>query len=150
MRSTPFWRPLCRCWKALPSLGRARALSQIQRGYLHEVAGDILGPAVPTAVVTGPSFAVEVAQDLPTAVTVASDDSVFAGRLAGMLHSGSMRAYTSGDIVGAELGGAVKNVLAIATGVGDGMGLGLNARAALVTRGAGRNHAFGNGDGRPT
>jgi len=103
--------------------------------FLHEVAGDRLGPDVPLAIVTGPSFAKEVAQGLPTAVTVHSDSAEFAQAVAEVLHSPAFRAYTGTDMLGAELGGAMKNVLAVATGVADGMGLGLNARAGLITRG---------------
>ncbi|MBS0575437.1 MAG: NAD(P)-dependent glycerol-3-phosphate dehydrogenase [Proteobacteria bacterium] len=103
--------------------------------FLHEVAADVLGPGVPLAVVTGPSFAREVAQGLPTAVTVHSDDDAFARKVARVLHGPTFRAYTGNDIRGAELGGAMKNVLAVATGVADGMNLGLNARAGLITRG---------------
>lgn len=102
---------------------------------LHEVAARLLGPEKGLAAVTGPSFAREVARDLPTAVTVASNQEEFGGEIARALHGGSFRAYTSPDLVGAELGGAVKNVLAVATGISDGMGLGDNCRAALVTRG---------------
>lgn len=103
--------------------------------FLHEPARRVFGHDRPLAVVTGPSFAVEVAAGLPTAVTVAGTDPGFCARIAQLLHAGNFRAYTSDDIVGAELGGSVKNVLAIATGMCDGMGLGDNARAALVTRG---------------
>jgi len=103
--------------------------------FLHEVAAEALGPDVPVAVVTGPSFAKEVAQGLPTAVTVHSDDESFAQDIAGSLHGAAFRAYTGNDMLGAELGGAMKNVLAVATGVADGMALGLNARAGLITRG---------------
>jgi glycerol-3-phosphate dehydrogenase (NAD(P)+) len=103
--------------------------------FLHEVAGDILGDAVPLAVVTGPSFAREVAQGLPTALTVHSDDEAFAQTVAEALHGPAFRAYTGNDMLGAELGGAMKNVLAVATGIADGMALGLNARAGLITRG---------------
>ncbi|MFN3965905.1 MAG: NAD(P)H-dependent glycerol-3-phosphate dehydrogenase, partial [Silanimonas lenta] len=103
--------------------------------FLHEVAGELLGPGVPLAVITGPSFAKEVAQGLPTAVTVHSDDADFAQAWADRLHGPGFRAYTGTDMLGAELGGAMKNVLAVATGVADGMGLGLNARAGLITRG---------------
>ena len=103
--------------------------------FLHEVAAEALGPDVPVAVVTGPSFAKEVAQGLPTAVTVHSDDENFAQDIAGSLHGAAFRAYTGNDMLGAELGGAMKNVLAVATGVADGMALGLNARAGLITRG---------------
>ena len=103
--------------------------------FLHEVAEEAFGPAVPLAVVTGPSFAKEVAQGKPTAVTVHSNDAEFASRVAQLLHSAAFRAYTGTDMVGAELGGAMKNVLAVATGVADGMQLGLNARAGMITRG---------------
>ncbi len=103
--------------------------------FLHEVAGEVLGPDVPLAVVTGPSFAAEVAAGLPTALTVHSDDAAFAQVVADVLHGPAFRVYTGSDMRGAELGGAMKNVLAVATGAADGMGLGLNARTGLITRG---------------
>ncbi|MCL1635863.1 NAD(P)-dependent glycerol-3-phosphate dehydrogenase [Luteimonas sp. SX5] len=103
--------------------------------FLHEVAAETLGADVPLAVVTGPSFAKEVAIGLPTALTVHSDTPQFAQSVADVLHGPAFRAYTGNDMVGAELGGAMKNVLAVATGVADGMNLGLNARAGLITRG---------------
>lgn len=103
--------------------------------FLHEVAREILGDEVPLAVVTGPSFAKEVTQGLPTAITVHGDDAEFAQVVAEAMHGPTFRAYTGDDMVGAELGGAMKNVLAVATGVADGMQLGLNARAGLITRG---------------
>lgn len=103
--------------------------------FLHEVAADALPAGTPLAVVTGPSFAKEVALGLPTAVTVHSDDPAFAAAVAQWLHGPVFRAYTGTDMIGAELGGAMKNVLAVATGVADGMRLGLNARAGLITRG---------------
>jgi glycerol-3-phosphate dehydrogenase (NAD(P)+) len=121
-----------------PGQGIAWACKGLEPGtgqFLHEPARRLFGDSRPLAVVTGPSFAVEVAAGLPTAVTVASTDRDFSARIARLLHAGNFRAYTSDDIVGAELGGSVKNVLAIATGMCDGMGLGDNARAALVTRG---------------
>jgi glycerol-3-phosphate dehydrogenase (NAD(P)+) len=103
--------------------------------FLHEVAADLLGDEVPLAVVTGPSFAKEVAAGLPTALTVHGTDPRFTQQVADALHGPSFRAYTGEDMLGAELGGAMKNVLAVATGVADGMQLGLNARAGLITRG---------------
>ena len=126
-----------------PHAGVAWATKGFEPGsgrFLHEVAGDILGNSgraddVPLAVVTGPSFAKEVAAGLPTALTVHSDDTVFCQQVADILHGPAFRAYTGNDMRGAELGGAMKNVLAVATGVADGMGLGLNARAGLITRG---------------
>lgn len=102
--------------------------------FLHELVAEKL-PGRPAAVVTGPSFAREVAGGLPGAVTVHSDDADFAQLLAGMLHAPNLRAYSGSDVLGAELGGAMKNVLAVATGIADGMELGLNARAGLITRG---------------
>jgi len=103
--------------------------------FLHEVAADVLGADVPLAVVTGPSFAKEVAAGLPTALTVHGSHEEFSEQVAAVLHGPSFRAYIGDDMCGAELGGAMKNVLAVATGVADGMDLGLNARAGLITRG---------------
>ena len=103
--------------------------------FLHQVAEDLLPEGTPLAVVTGPSFAKEVALGLPTAVTVHSDTAAFADQIAQCLHGPAFRAYTGDDMIGAELGGAMKNVLAVATGVADGMNLGLNSRAGLITRG---------------
>jgi len=102
---------------------------------LHDVATQYLPEGTAQAIVTGPSFAKEVAMNLPTAVTVAGSDEVFTKVMANALHGGRFRAYTSNDMIGAELGGAVKNVMAVATGICDGMKLGDNARAALITRG---------------
>jgi glycerol-3-phosphate dehydrogenase (NAD(P)+) len=90
---------------------------------------------IQAAVLSGPSFASEVAKGMPCALTVASDSNELITKVQDALHHGNMRIYGSNDIVGVELGGAIKNVLAIATGIGDGLGLGLNARAALLTRG---------------
>ncbi len=102
--------------------------------FLHELVGERL-PGHPMAVITGPSFAREVVAGLPTAVTVHGNRDDFAQCVANLLHAPNLRAYTGHDMLGAELGGAVKNVLAVATGVADGMELGLNARAGLITRG---------------
>lgn len=102
---------------------------------LHSVAGAVLGDGHPGAVISGPNFAAEVARGLPTATTVAATDTAHARFVAGLLHGPGFRAYTSSDMVGVELGGAVKNVLAIACGVADGLGFGANARAAIITRG---------------
>jgi len=103
--------------------------------FLHEVAQEVFGPDTPLCVVTGPSFALEVAQGLPTAVTAHAFDPEFAQTVARALHGPTFRVYTGTDMIGAELGGAMKNVLAVATGVADGMALGLNARSGLITRG---------------
>ncbi len=102
----------------------------------HQVVEDAFGGAAPSSgALSGPSFALEVAQGLPCALTLAACDTAFARDTAAALHGGRLRVYYTGDIVGVEVGGAVKNVLAIAVGISDGMGLGQNARAALVTRG---------------
>ncbi len=104
-------------------------------GWLgHEVARAIC-PNARVGVLSGPSFAIEVAQGRPTALVAASADAALCDEAVTALHSDSLRIYTSNDPVGVEVGGAVKNVLAIATGIADGMNLGLNARAALITRG---------------
>jgi glycerol-3-phosphate dehydrogenase (NAD(P)+) len=102
---------------------------------MHQVVEDVLGKDIQSAVISGPSFAKEVAGSLPTAVTLASNDIEYAKELASYFHSDSFRVYVSDDVIGVELGGTVKNVLAIASGIVDGLGFGANARAALVTRG---------------
>lgn len=102
---------------------------------LHEVATEILGAKATLGVLSGPTFAKEVAAGLPSALTVAATSVAFAKRIVSWLHNANFRAYTSDDIVGVQLGGASKNVLAIAAGVADGLGYGANARAALITRG---------------
>jgi glycerol-3-phosphate dehydrogenase (NAD(P)+) len=101
----------------------------------HQVVQQVLGSALPLGVLTGPSFAQEVARGLPCALTIGSDSSALRELVVDIVHGGSLRVYGCSDVVGVEVGGAVKNILAIATGVVDGLGLGLNARAALITRG---------------
>ncbi|MDD5059322.1 MAG: NAD(P)-dependent glycerol-3-phosphate dehydrogenase [Sideroxydans sp.] len=103
--------------------------------FPHQVAEQVLPASFPRGVLSGPSFAQEVARGQPTAMTLASNDSEFAQRTAKALHHSRLRIYSSTDLVGVEIGGAVKNVLAIAAGICDGMKMGLNARAALLTRG---------------
>jgi glycerol-3-phosphate dehydrogenase (NAD(P)+) len=101
----------------------------------HDVAREVLGPDVPTAVLSGPTFAKEVGAGLPTAMTVASADENYAMALARGLSGLNFRAYASSDMVGVEVGGATKNVLAIGAGISDGLGFGANTRVALITRG---------------
>jgi len=101
----------------------------------HQVAAEVLGSDRPMAVLSGPTFAKEVAEGLPTAMTVAAKDSDFAAALAKSLSGDNFRTYTSNDIIGVEVGGAVKNVLAIGAGMSDGLGFGANARIALINRG---------------
>lgn len=101
----------------------------------HRVAAEVLGAERPMAVLSGPTFAKEVGAGLPTAMTIAANDDDFAQDLAVALSSDKFRAYTSDDIIGVEVGGAVKNVLAIAAGMSDGLGFGANTRIALINRG---------------
>jgi glycerol-3-phosphate dehydrogenase (NAD(P)+) len=101
----------------------------------HQVVAEVFGEQVPGAVVSGPTFAREVGAGLPTAMTIAASDPGFARELAQRLSSRNFRAYTSSDVVGVEIGGAVKNVLAIGAGISDGLGFGANTRIALITRG---------------
>ncbi len=101
----------------------------------HQVAAEVLGSQRPEAVMSGPTFASEVGRGLPTAMTIASKDTDYASELAASISSERFRAYTSDDIVGVEVGGAVKNVLAIGAGISDGLGFGANTRVALISRG---------------
>ena len=112
-----------------------KGLEQGTRKLLHQIVREELGITVPVAAVSGPTFAQEVAKGLPGAITVASKNSEFAHDLASALHSEYFLTYTSDDIIGVEIGGAAKNVMAIAAGIADGMGFGTNTRAALITRG---------------
>lgn len=128
--------------KLKPHLGEDAKIAWATKGLegrsgkmLHEVVAAILGPATPAAVLSGPTFAGEVAAGQPTAITVASANREFAGEMAALLHNQNFRAYTTEDMIGVQLGGATKNVLAIAAGVADGLGFGANSRAALITRG---------------
>lgn len=124
-----------------PHLSRETPLVICSKGVEQEsgaLMSDVLrdaAPAAPTAVLSGPTFAIELARDLPTAATLASADPELARRLASEIGSRTFRLYHSGDLVGVQIGGAVKNVIAIAAGVVEGRALGDNARAALVTRG---------------
>jgi len=109
---------------------------ELSTGLLpHQVAEQVLGANVPTAVISGPTFAREVGAGLPTAMTVAASDQVFAKELAQKISGTNFRAYTSQDVIGVEIGGAIKNVMAIGAGLSDGLGFGANTRIALITRG---------------
>ncbi len=137
----------------VPSTAFAEVLALMQPYFAHQAIGwaikgfdkqsnnllsytfTKLFPGRDYAVVAGPSFAKEVAANLPTAVTVAGNSLAFAQQFASFLHSKNLRTYTSDDIIGAQIGGALKNVIAIAAGIGDGLGFGANTRAALITRG---------------
>ncbi len=101
----------------------------------HQIVHEILGDAIPAGALSGPSFAQEVARGLPCALAIASDSEALRERVVQAVHGPAIRIYSTDDLIGVEVGGAVKNILAIATGIIDGLGLGLNARAALITRG---------------
>ncbi len=132
-RAADFDRPLVVC---------AKGIEEKNGQFLHQVAKDCC-PRAAVAVLSGPTFADEVAKGLPTAVTLAADDSGLAERLRERLKLPTFRIYLSDDVAGAEIGGAVKNVLAIACGVVEGRGLGQNARAALIGRGFAEMTRFG-------
>jgi glycerol-3-phosphate dehydrogenase (NAD(P)+) len=124
-----------------PLLHASTGISWATKGFepgtqrlLSEVATQLL-PGRELAVISGPTFAGEVARGLPTAVTVAATTSDHAQRMAELLHASWFRAYTSDDLIGVQIGGASKNVMAIAAGIADGLGFGANTRAALITRG---------------
>ncbi|MDD1616228.1 MAG: glycerol-3-phosphate dehydrogenase (NAD(P)+) [Methylococcaceae bacterium NSP1-2] len=128
--------------KLKPYLSNEVSIAWATKGFnpddgslLHEVVAELFSTQTPAAILSGPTFAREVAADLPTAITIAANQSHFARQLSDMLHSERFRTYTSADIIGVEVGGAVKNVLAIAAGIADGLGFGANTRAALITRG---------------
>ena len=125
-----------------PLLGRRSRVCWATKGFElhsgklpHQVATEVLGSDRPVAVLSGPTFAKEVGEGLPTAMTIAANNNDFAKSLAVALSGDKFRAYTSDDMVGVEVGGATKNVLAIGAGISDGLGFGANTRIALITRG---------------
>jgi glycerol-3-phosphate dehydrogenase (NAD(P)+) len=132
-------RPLVQAVRAqglgLPLVWLCKGFETGSRKLPHQVLNEAWPDHPPAAALSGPSFAQEVAKGLPAALTVASIDMDFARHMAQELHDPKLRLYASTDVVGVELGGALKNVIAIAAGISDGLGFGLNARAALVTRG---------------
>ena len=119
-------------------VGVAWASKGLEHGsgkLIHQVIAEELPQCKKTAVMSGPTFAGEVARNLPTSITVASESEDFSRQISDDLHSGRFRVYLSDDLIGVELGGSIKNVLAIAAGAADGLGFGANTRAALITRG---------------
>jgi glycerol-3-phosphate dehydrogenase (NAD(P)+) len=127
-QAAPGWKP------GVPAIVCAKGIEEATCALMHEVVSEALPDAV-VAVLSGPSFAAEVARDLPTAVTFACADPAMRETVPAALGTRRFRIYSSEDVVGAEVGGAVKNVLAIACGIVEGRGMGDNARAALITRG---------------
>jgi len=118
-----------------PVVWACKGLDKTSGDLLHVRAQQVLGEQAEIAIVSGPTFAMEVARNLPAAITAASFDPEFAKRVASWFHGGSMRVYFSDDMIGVQLAGALKNVLAVAAGITDGLQYGANARAAMVTRG---------------
>lgn len=116
-------------------LWATKGLCSNEHKLLSDVAKNIVPVFVPCGIITGPSFAKEVVNHLPTAILVASENKTFAQKMQSLWYSDSFRVYISDDLIGAQIGGAVKNVLAIAVGISDGLGFGSNAKAALITRG---------------
>ena len=132
---------------ALPGVVCLAKGLQASTGRLpHQVLGDAL-PGRAVGCLSGPSFAQEVAAGLPVALSAASTDEALSHRMVQAFHHGAMRAYRSADLVGVEIGGALKNIMAVATGTCDGLGLGLNARSALLTRGLAEITRFGMAQG---
>jgi glycerol-3-phosphate dehydrogenase (NAD(P)+) len=127
---------------AVPLILCAKGMEEATMELMHEVARDAQ-PHAPVAVLSGPTFAHEVAAGLPAAVTLAVEDRVLGERLRDRIARPWFRPYLSNDVIGAEIGGAVKNVLAIACGVVEGRRLGLNARSALISRGFAEMTRFG-------
>ena len=134
-----FLRPVCEAaadnWPSgVPAVICSKGIEQDSYSLMSEIVGEVL-PAKPIAILSGPAFAVEVASNLPTAVTLASEDETLAKVLMETLNTRFFRIYRSRDVIGTQIGGAVKNVLAIACGIVEGRKLGDNAKSALMTRG---------------
>lgn len=131
----PLLREIAASGSKVPLIWACKGFESGTMKLPHEVFREELADDVPCGVLSGPSFAQEVASGQPAALTLASADMHFAHYAAALIHSPRLRVYSSDDVVGVEVGGAVKNVMAIAAGISDGMGFGYNARAALITRG---------------
>jgi glycerol-3-phosphate dehydrogenase (NAD(P)+) len=121
-------------WQAAPAVICAKGIEEKSHALMSEIAAEAL-PGIPLAILSGPTFAAEVARGLPTAITLACADQELGHRLVEAIGTTTFRPYLSDDLVGAQIGGSVKNVLAIGCGIVEGRGLGDNARAALLTRG---------------
>jgi len=135
--------------KNTPIIWANKGLEKSTAKLPHEVAIDVLGSPNTTSnnrnfgVISGPSFAAELVRSLPTAVTIGSTNEELSSIAAKLFHHSNMRVYTSNDVIGISVGGALKNVIAIASGISDGMGFGNNARAAIITRGLAEISRFG-------
>src|SRR3954451_8681384 len=128
-------RAIAQAARPIPVIWLCKGLEAGTAKLPHQVAQEELRAAAARGVLSGPSFAQEVARGIPAAVTLASEDAAFSAQLARELHTLRLRVYSSQDVIGVEVGGAAKNVIAIAAGISDGLGFGESARAALLTRG---------------
>jgi len=127
----------------LPIIWAHKGLEPLLAKLPYEVALEVLGNEQKWGALSGPSFAAELVRGLPTAVTLAANDEAFANEAALLIHGANLRVYHTTDVIGVSVGGAVKNVMAIAAGISDGMGFGNNARAAMITRGLAEMTRFG-------
>lgn len=137
--SFAFRKVLVQLKSLMPSTARfmwgTKGLDPETQGFLHQVVYDVFSDQTPVAVLSGPSFAKEVAMNVPTAVSLAGNNREFLDSLAQRFHNGHFRVYINSDLIGVQLCGVIKNVMAIAVGISDGMGFGANTRCALITRG---------------
>ena len=120
-----------------------KGLDKSSGRLLSDVAKEILGSSTPMAALSGPTFAIELAKGLPTAIAMAGTDEQFIKEFSDLMHTKTFRIYGSDDLLGLQLGGAIKNVIAIGSGLSDGLGYGANARTALITRGLVEMTRFG-------
>ena len=123
------------CTRQEGLISAAKGIEAASAKLIHQVLRETLGTEISLACLSGPSFAEEVAARLPTAIAISSEDKQFADKAAALFHSPLFRVYTNNDLIGTEIAGAFKNIIAIAIGISDGLGFGANARAALITRG---------------
>ena len=129
---------------ALPAVACASKGFEIETGMMaHEIVADVLGPELPFAQLSGPNFAVEIMHGSPAAITVGASSAALGAQLVNAMHGAAFRPYYTDDVIGVEIGGALKNVIAIAAGIADGLALGANTRAALITRGLAEIARFG-------
>lgn len=133
--------------EAVPTLAAVACASkgfELETGMMaHEIVADVLGADLPFAQVSGPNFAVEIMRGSPAAITIGASSAALGAQLVDAMHGPAFRPYYTDDVVGVEIGGALKNVIAIAAGIADGLGLGANTRAALITRGLAEIARFG-------
>jgi glycerol-3-phosphate dehydrogenase (NAD(P)+) len=129
---------------ALPAVACASKGFELDTGMMaHEIVADVLGAGLPFAQVSGPNFAIEIMRGAPAAITIGASHAALGAQLVNAMHGPAFRPYYTDDVVGVEIGGALKNVIAIAAGIADGLGLGANTRAALITRGLAEIARFG-------